>query len=157
MSSIHSFAIRRSRWADLTQTMQIVLRAEGMARERADSQGEIMKCEELVRIEREHAASELASNDFERISSSLLRLSLHDPDPLWLQQLLLQYLRHDHHWVRRVAALGLAHVARIHRQLDMNVVVPAIRELLVCPETMGDAEQVLDEIHVFMRDETENK
>lgn len=110
-----------------------------------------MEYEEPTPIGRDHAARELASNDWERISMALLRLSLHDPDPSWLQQTVLPFLRHEHHWVRGTAAMCLGHIARIHGRVDTHIVVPAIRELLEDPATRGKAEDALDDIAMFAR------
>jgi hypothetical protein len=109
-----------------------------------------MKYEAPEPIERDQAAVELASDDVERMSLALLRLALHDPDPSWLQQILLPYLGHHHRWVRGVAAMCLGHVARIHGILDEETVVPAIRELLDDPTTKGQAQDALDDIEMFL-------
>lgn len=109
-----------------------------------------MTYEELAPIPRSQAAAELASEDWERISLALLRLALHDPDPEWLQSLLLGHLRHQHEWVRGVAALGLGHVARIHGWLKKDEVVPALQELLGNPSTRGKAEDALEDIAMYV-------
>lgn len=83
---------------------------------------------------------------------ALLRLSLHDTDPKWLEATLLPYLRHEHHGVRGVAAMCLGHVARLHGTLELDKVIPAIRVLLKddVRETRGKAEAALADIEVFM-------
>lgn len=84
---------------------------------------------------------------------ALLRLSLHDSDPKWLEVTVLPYLRHEHHWVRGVAAMCLGHVARLHGDLNLEVVVPAISDLLNDPvrETRGKAEDALEDIEMYVR------
>ena len=112
-----------------------------------------MEYEEPTLIERKDAEVELASGNWEKISMALLRLSLHDSDPKWLEATLLPYLRHDHYWVRGVAAMCLGHVARLHGTLDLDTVIPAIRELLddEARETRGKALDALDDIEIFMQ------
>lgn len=116
-----------------------------------------MQYEELAPIERSDAAAELASNDWERVSVALLRLSLYDPDPVWLEDTVLPYTRHGHSWVRGVAATCLGHVARIHGRLNLEKCLPAIRELLDNDETKGNAEDALDDIEMFIGGADENK
>ncbi|MCA9624038.1 MAG: hypothetical protein KC731_33675 [Myxococcales bacterium] len=111
-----------------------------------------MEYEEPTPIERTEAEVELASGDSDRISVALLRLTLHDDDPKWLEATLLPYLQHEQAWVRGVAAMCLGYVARLHGTLDLDVVIPAIRELLddETRETRGKAEDALDDIEIFM-------
>ncbi|MCG8423817.1 MAG: hypothetical protein MJE77_38465 [Proteobacteria bacterium] len=116
-----------------------------------------MQYEELAPIERSDAAAELASNDWERVSVALLRLSLHDPDPEWLEDTVLPYTRHEHYWVRGVAAMCLGHVARIHGRLNLKKCLPAIRELLDNDETKGKAEDALEDIEMFIGGTDEEK
>ena len=52
-----------------------------------------MQYEEIAPIDRGASAIELSSGDWERISLALLRLALHDPDPVWLEDLLLRFIR----------------------------------------------------------------
>ena len=95
-----------------------------------------MEYEEPTPIERTEAEVELASGDSDRISVALLR----------------PYLQHEQAWVRGVAAMCLGYVARLHGTLDLDVVIPAIRELLddETRETRGKAEDALDDIEIFM-------
>jgi hypothetical protein len=112
-----------------------------------------MEYEELQPINRDDAETELASSDWQRISVALTRLALHDSDAQWLQHVLLRHLRHEHSWVRGVAAMGLGHVARLHRQLDLDKCLPALKILLVDPDktVRGKAEDALDDIRMYVK------
>lgn len=112
-----------------------------------------MQYEELAEISREEAEQELRTDDWEKISVALLRLALHDQDPVWLEAKLLPYLRHEHHWVRGIAATSLGHVARLHGVLNRSVVIPAIRRLLNddSKDTRGNAEDALDDIEMLTK------
>lgn len=111
-----------------------------------------MHYEELQPISRLDAATELGSSDWERISVALVRLALNDPDPEWLQETLLRYIDHQHYWVRGVAAMCLGHVARLHRQLDLDRCLPAIRRLQKDPnsDTRSHANDALDDIERYI-------
>ena len=53
--------------------------------------------------------------------------------------------------VRGVAGLCFGHLARIHRQLDRDVVLPVLRKLADDPETRGQATDALSDIEIFVR------
>lgn len=109
-----------------------------------------MHYEELDPISRDEALAELHAGGWERISVALTRLALHDPDPAWLQAILLPYTSYSHPWVRGVAAMNLAHVARLHGQLDLEICIPAIRSLLEDETTREKAQDALDDIELYV-------
>lgn len=76
----------------------------------------------------------------------MISAAFHIDDWQWLQGQFVKLLGHDDPWVRKVAATRLAHVARIHRRLDVTTVRHLIEALLDDPETRGHAEDALEDI-----------
>ena len=112
-----------------------------------------MRYEEVSPIEREAAHDLLASKDPFVVCSVLVRLAYHDPDWAWVQARCLEFARDPRPEVRGCAALCLGHLARIHRVLDLDTVLPVLRALLDDPTgsfVAGIAEDALDDIGVFL-------
>lgn len=109
-----------------------------------------MEYEKLTPIKRTEALSEIESGDRDRVCDALTRLALHDPDPEWLETLLMANLSKPDPWVRGTAALCLGHVGRIHGKLNLETVIPALERLLEDPETEGKASDALDDIKMFV-------
>src|SRR4051812_11684801 len=102
-------------------------------------------------IERSEAVAALASSKSQVVTDALIRLALHDADWPWVQARCLEALDNPEVAVRRTAATCLGHLARIHRQLDLIVVLPALRRLQGDPDAAGTAEDALDDILTFVR------
>jgi hypothetical protein len=100
-------------------------------------------------VERTDALAMIDSGDSRAASEAILRLALHDPDGDWMTDRALGLLSSADADVRAVAATALGHIARLHRSIDKENVVPALRELLSDPETAGQAEDALDDIAMF--------
>jgi hypothetical protein len=109
-----------------------------------------MKYEEMPPIERDEAIAELESQDTARVSCALVRLALNDPDRAWLEDVLAAHLQSNDTWVRGVAATCAGHVARLHGALDTARMVPLIERLFADPTTMGQAEDALDDIEIYV-------
>ncbi|WP_146658878.1 hypothetical protein [Enhygromyxa salina] len=100
-------------------------------------------------------SGELATGERARVAETLTRLALHDPDPKWLEDLLLHWLQSSEDvWLRGVAATGLGHVARIHRRLNCQRVIGPLLALRSDPEVGGKVEDALEDIGQFVRPET---
>lgn len=80
------------------------------------------------------------------LREAMISAAFHIDDWRWLQGQYVELLQHDDPWVRKVAATCLAHVARIHRHLDVAVVRPLIEVLLDDPDTRGHAEDAIEDI-----------
>ncbi len=102
-------------------------------------------------IERPEAVAALASPKSQVVTDALVRLALHDADWPWVQARCLEALNNPDLAIRRTAATCLGHLARIHRQLDLVVVLPALRRLQVDPEAAGTAEDALEDVLTFVR------
>ncbi len=110
--------------------------------------------ESLKPISNEDAQIALSSSDVERINDALLRLSLFSPDWRSIQGVCLRFLKHPAADVRGLAATCLGHLARLHRILDLEIVVPALKSLLDDPQAGGRAQDALDDINVYIGRQT---
>jgi hypothetical protein len=59
-------------------------------------------------------------------------------------------LEHQDPWVRGAAAIAAGHVARIHRMLTRDPIIPLIETLRSDARTKGKAQDALDDIHMFV-------
>lgn len=110
-----------------------------------------MKYEEPPPVTKSEAERVFGSSDLDRVRETLVCVALHEPDWRWVQEWCLRLLDHDDTTVRAVAATCMGHVARIHRQLDLERSLPALRALLYAPETRGYAESALEDVAMFIR------
>jgi hypothetical protein len=110
-----------------------------------------LKYEEIEPLDRNAALEAINSGDTTRVSRALISVSLHDPDRIWIEGLLKHFLQHEDPGVRGVAATGVAHVARLHRELDTAGIVPLLEALKNDPTTIGQAQDALDDIEMFIR------
>lgn len=98
-------------------------------------------------ISREEAEAAFASSDPERITRALVGVAFHDSDWRWVQEKCLGFARDDVAAVRQIAVTCLGHVARVHRQIDLERVLPVLGELSRDPEVQVD--DALDDIQMF--------
>lgn len=105
-----------------------------------------MRYEQPRPISREEAEAAIASGIPEEISAALLGAVYSEPDWRWIQAQCLRSRYHPDVWVRRNVATCLGHIARFHKQLDAEQVLPALAELLGDPEVSGFVDDALDEI-----------
>lgn len=111
-----------------------------------------MEYREPLAITREDAARAFASADVEQINDALISLTYHDDDRRWVEGQCLALLDHPDSDVRGLAATCLGHIARIHRELDRNRVLPALDALRNDPLVGGRAQDALDDIAVYLGD-----
>ncbi|MET0233015.1 MAG: hypothetical protein ABW224_00080 [Kibdelosporangium sp.] len=95
-------------------------------------------------------AAALAANDVVGITDGLLGLTNHDPDWRWVQEQCLALLAHPDKDVRGLAATCLGHLARIHRTIDLDKVVPALRQRSADPAIAGQIEDALEDIEMYV-------
>lgn len=103
--------------------------------------------EPIDRIEAERA---FISGRPDLICDALVRVTFHDPDWQWVQRWCVHFLGFDSDEVRGLAATCLGHVARIHRTLDRELVVPMLERLTADPAIGGRAGDALDDIRQFL-------
>jgi len=109
------------------------------------------KYEEMPPISHAAAEKALKSKNNSDIIRALIRLAMNDSEWRWVQKRCLPFLRHTDPWVRGAAATSLGHLARIHRRLDMDVVIPELERLAIDPEMGGKARDAMDDIRNYIR------
>lgn len=109
-----------------------------------------MSYESIPAISRGAAENAFQENDAEKIILALLGLALHDPDWRYVQSLCLSYLKHEDRWIRGAAAVGLGHLARIHKQLDEYSVRPALERLINDDGMDGKAADALADMNKYL-------
>jgi hypothetical protein len=104
-------------------------------------------------MDRSEAERIFAGHDESAICNALVSVAFYEPDWKWVQALCLRFLETPgtSKGVRSLAATCLEHLARIHRIIDLDIVVPLLESLRDDPE-MGTAEDALDDIRVFITD-----
>lgn len=111
-----------------------------------------MEYQAIEPISRQHAEAELVSGDWERISLTLVRLALHDDDPVWLEGIVLPYTEHENSWVRGNAAMCLGYIARLHARLNEQTARAALGRLLKDDDavTRAKAHDALSDLDMFL-------
>lgn len=104
-------------------------------------------------IERSHDEIEILLKDknSEKVTDALLSAAYYDPDWLWVQNQCLFFLNHADSNVRVVAATCLGHVARIHKKLDLEIVLSALVPLKHDPQIGPYVQDALDDIRFQLR------
>jgi hypothetical protein len=91
-----------------------------------------------------------ASGTSAEICDSLVSVALNDEDWRWSQTQCLKFLEHRDINVRGLAATCLGHIARIHRNLDRELVIKALQQRLQEPEISAQVEDALQDIEMFL-------
>jgi hypothetical protein len=107
-----------------------------------------LKYREPHPVSREAAEAAFDSENPEQIAEALVNVAFHDTDWRWAQERCLGFLRDDVAAVRQIAVTCLGHLARIHRRLDLERVLPALDEVSHDPAVQ--VEDALDDIHMFI-------
>jgi hypothetical protein len=109
-----------------------------------------MEYHDVLPISRFEAERLLASGNETAIIQALLSSSYHDADWKWVQNRCLQLLDHSELDVRRIAVTCLGHIARIHRTLDVDVVLPRLSTLKTDGSISGWVEDTLEDIKIYI-------
>jgi hypothetical protein len=109
-----------------------------------------MQYREITPIDRCEAEIIFDGDDLDNVRLTLVRVAYHEPDYVWAQDCCLRFCSHEDSQVRSVAALCLGHIARIHRKLELNKVMPVLRRLLKDELTSCRAEDALDDIKRYV-------
>jgi hypothetical protein len=110
-----------------------------------------MKYVEVLKRDRSEVESLLRSPNPNDVMDGLLSAAYHDTDWKWVQGECLAHLAHNERSVRRLSATCLGHVARIHKQLDLELVLPRLLRLEDDPDVGGNVQDALDDIRVYLR------
>jgi hypothetical protein len=111
---------------------------------------EPLEYHEISAMDRADIEAALTSGSENAIIDALLSAAYQDRDLRWVQTKCLEHLDHDNREIRRIAVLCLGHLARIHRQLDLEKVLPKLNSLKSDPELGGSVEDALDDIRTFI-------
>jgi hypothetical protein len=109
-----------------------------------------MRWQEVIPITRDDAQVALDSDSPSIVCDALVRITYHDPDWRWVQEQLLKFSKHSNADIRGLAATCFGHLARIHRVLDLKLVLPVLSELLRDSEVSGRAQDALDDIRIYL-------
>ena len=110
-----------------------------------------MQYEEIDSISRSDAMVALGSSDPRDICKALVRLASHDSELGWVQNLCIELTEHSTVEVQSTAILCLGRLARIHKALDLERVVPLLIELRKNPLLSGRVDDTMDDIEIFLR------
>ena len=107
------------------------------------------KFSEVPEISRDDAYRAFSSGNAEEICGALVAITFHDPDLQWVQDLCLGFLSNGDSRISGLAATCLGHLARIHRSIDKEKVLGALRQHLSDDEIAGRVEDAIDDIEMF--------
>jgi hypothetical protein len=93
----------------------------------------------------------LADSDPMVVAEALYSATYHDADWKWVQGLCLQFLKSDHVPIRWAAATCLGDLATFHKRLDLDLVIPALREASSDPAIRAPAEDSLSFVKQFVK------
>jgi alpha-D-ribose 1-methylphosphonate 5-triphosphate diphosphatase PhnM len=108
------------------------------------------KFESPAPISREQIDKALLSGDVTTAAEALIRMAFWESDWSWAEQKSLSALTDGRKEVRVAALLSIGHLARLHRSLNLETVLPAVKSLLDDPECRGTAQDALEDIATFM-------
>jgi hypothetical protein len=101
-------------------------------------------------ITREAAEEAFASGDRWRVCEALVDVAFFDPNWQWVESVCVRLSDASAVEVRAIALTCLGHLARIHRQLDLDLAAPVIRRGLADAQLAGQAQDALDDLIVFL-------
>lgn len=104
---------------------------------------------EPIELSLEEAVKKLTSSTIDEQISILIGLAeLNEVERI--QAIYLNYLDHENDWIASAAILGLGHLARIHRNIDKNIVINELRTTgNKRPLLQGTIQDALDDINQF--------
>ncbi|HEY4341678.1 MAG TPA: hypothetical protein VGM97_17170 [Steroidobacteraceae bacterium] len=108
------------------------------------------KFADVPEIPRDDALRAFSSGNTEEICRALIAVTFHDPDFRWVQELCLRFLSSEDGQISGLAATCLGHLARIHRNIDKEKVLVALRHHLSDVEICGKVEDAIDDIETFV-------
>ena len=101
-------------------------------------------------IPRDQLEKALVSSDAPTVADALIRMAFWETDWRWAEQKSLSGLRDARKEVRTAALQSIGHLARLHRSLNLETVIPAVTALLDDPDCRGTAADALQDIATFM-------
>lgn len=111
----------------------------------------MIKFNDVKSIDRDTAENVFNSKNSKEICDALIRITYYDHDYKWVQSKCIRFLDSNDLNVKRLAIICLGHLARIHKQLDKEAVIPLLKKLQNDPNVGGAAEDALDDIESFLQ------
>ena len=108
-----------------------------------------MRYEELPPLSRDEALQRLESADPDVLTTTIAQIALNDGDADFIQDVLARFMQHPAPFVRSVAARCVGDLARRHKQLDRQRIVPLLERLLRDPETADAARDGLEDVDIY--------
>lgn len=109
-----------------------------------------MEYEDVPPARRYELKRALTEGDDDAVQEALVGLALHDEDGTWVQDQCLALKDHPSWQVRATAMTCLGHIARIHRSIDIDRVLPVLRSAMNDPRIAGYAEQAIEDIEIYV-------
>jgi hypothetical protein len=109
-----------------------------------------MTYEELRPVPRVKAESMITSENPDVVCRGIISAALFDDDWRWVQDWCLRLAGDNRAQVKGCAITSLGHLARVHRVIDLDLVIPVLEQLVADPEVGGRAEDALGDIHMFI-------
>lgn len=109
-----------------------------------------MKYQTMPPIDKDDAIQIFAKGVPEEIQETLVRVALHESDWQWAQAQCLAFLEQPNFEIRRVAIICFGHLARIHRTLDLDVVLPSLQQMREYPSLIGTVDDAMSDIEMFI-------
>jgi hypothetical protein len=110
----------------------------------------LMKYHDVEPITRQEAEKNLASEDIAVMCLTLVSMAFFDPDAEWVERVCTNFLAHPAAEIRAISATCLGHLARIHRDPQLERVRSVLKELLKDPEVRPFALDALEDIDTFL-------
>ena len=100
-------------------------------------------------IDRPVAERKFSTNEAEEICYAMISVALYEQDWKWAQDKCLYFLMSDNPEISGLAANCLGHIARIHRQIEKDKVVPLLQSRLHDTRIAGRVDDALIDIEMF--------
>ena len=110
-----------------------------------------MRYKAVVERSRSEIEVLLRTGDGSGIADALLSAAYYDSDWKWVQDQCLMFSRHEDQNVRWIAATCFGHLARIDRQLDLELVVQRLVEMKSDLLVAAAAEDALEGVRFFLK------
>ena len=110
------------------------------------------KYQEVLPINKNDAEKLFASNDVEKITTTLVSISFYEKDWKWVQDKCLEYLFHTDDVLSGLAATCLGHVARINRKIEKKKVIALLNSRLSNLQIAGKIEDAINDINMYVED-----
>ncbi|HVZ41330.1 MAG TPA: hypothetical protein VHI13_18770 [Candidatus Kapabacteria bacterium] len=114
----------------------------------------------LDSVSRDEALAAAVSGKADLIIKAMLGIANFDADWKWAQDFCVSFANHSDPNVRMMVASALGDIARIHRRLDMDVVIPLVYAMFDDPDTETEARLAIDQFETslgFNRKKEEKK